>query len=85
MTVYAVMENDKMEILFSSLLDAFNHARYLADRTVEHYRLEASEGADISVKREGNKIIVEDHYDHDYDEVWNYWVKSVDVIGKLKS
>lgn len=83
MTVYAVMESDNMLKLYQSIVDAFKCAKYLADKKEEECRQAIANGEDITVTRKDNQIIVEDPCGYDYDEVWNYWVKSVDVLNKF--
>lgn len=84
MTVYATMENDKMTKLFRGPADACRYADYLADKKEEELRGKDADGMEYTVTRKENRIIVDDHYDHDYDEVWNYWMKSVDVLNKFE-
>ena len=83
MTVYAVMECDKMVELYRSPANACNRAKHLADKKEEELGKTYGDDGGYEVWRKDNKVVLDDIYEN-YPEVWNYWVKSVDVLNKFE-
>lgn len=83
MTVYAVMAGDKMVCLYKSPVDAYSQAKVFADKIEEDIRKKYGADETYEIRRKDNRVMLTDIYEN-FTDVWNYWVKSVDVLNKFK-